>query len=358
MACKDKNSIRIRAKRGGRIVSLNVPANTGSRELEEIRSKLKLGLLNPKETLKVIPTFRQHAEAWLARADCGYSTLKKAKQILRDYLNPQFGSKQIDEITAVDIIDYVAALRTKMAAQSVGNVISVMSNVLKDAVIRGLIPFNPTSGVKRIKKKRDVQQDEPILCWSLTERDRFLSYLQDNNYKAFQVAAFVLFTGLRPAEVRGLLGDCIDWNACTITVKRQWCSKQSKLVDYTKGRRNRIVPIPKTILDLLRDRPHGPTDQLFPETTNSYGFVTLRPLMQAAGVQVVKFHGLRHTFASQLYEVTKDVILVRDILGHTNVATTNTYLHRLTSKVSGSTDGLLAGASFLSRPSMVVPIRR
>jgi integrase len=147
-------------------------------------------------------------------------------------------------------------------------------------------------------------------------------------------------------------------NASTITVKRQWCTKQNKLVNYTKGRRNRTVPIPRPILELMRDRPHGPSDQLFPETCNSYGHRVLRPLMEAASVLVVTFHGLRHTFASQLYEVTKDVLLVRDTLGHTNVATTNRYLHRLNSKVTGSTDGLLAGATFLNEPASVVPLRR
>jgi integrase len=80
--------------------------------------------------------------------------------------------------------------------------------------------------------------------------------------------------------------------------------------------------------------------------------------MEEAGMRVVTFHGLRHTFASQLYEVSKDVILVRDTLGHTNVATTNRYLHRLNNKVTGSTDGLLAGATFLNQPAQVVSIRR
>ena len=169
---------------------------------------------------------------------------------------------------------------------------------------------------------------------------------------------FTLFTGLRPGEVRGLLADCVDWNACTITVKRMWCTKRNRLAQYTKTRKTRVIPIPRVILDQLADKKGlAPDQQLFPETCNSYGWITLKPLMEAAGVRYVGFHGMRHNFASQLYEVTKDLLLVRDTLGHANIATTNRYVHRLNSKLTGSTDGLLAGASFLNTPASVIAIR-
>jgi hypothetical protein len=78
--------------------------------------------------------------------------------------------------------------------------------------------------------------------------------------------------------------------------------------------------------------------------------------MRAAGVRVIRMHDLRHTFASHLYAQTKDLLLVRDILGHRSIATTQVYLHKLAVPETGSTDCLVADATFLRTPAKVVSI--
>ena len=156
-------------------------------------------------------------------------------------------------------------------------------------------------------------------------------------------------------ELRGLLRDAVDFEAGMVKVHRQWCSKQNKLVPYTKTRQVRMVPVPREILGLLVEKKGLSMDaQLFPDITNAYGHNRLKPIMRAAGVREIRMHDLRHTFASHLYYECKDLLLVRDILGHKSIATTQVYLHSLSQPPKGSTDSLVKGAAFLRAPARVV----
>ena len=174
-----------------------------------------------------------------------------------------------------------------------------------EALVDDLITVNPCAGVKRLKKG----QRPELEVWTLEERDRFLDVLYREHFPIFQMCAVALFTGLRPAELRGRLRDAVDVERCQIRVHRQWCSKQNQLVPYTKTREARTVPIPRAILEYLGDKRSLPGDaQLFPFLCNAFGYMYLKPLshMMLQGASLAE---------------------VKELLGHRNLESTAIYLY-------------------------------
>lgn len=68
------------------------------------------------------------------------------------------------------------------------------------------------------------------------------------------------------------------------------------------------------------------SEQIFPEITNSYGKRVLQPLMKAAEVQCVRMHDLRHSFASHLLMRGRNIMEVKELLGHRKLESTMVYL--------------------------------
>jgi integrase len=356
MARLEKGRWRIQIMRNGRRLSQVLPGGTPKKVADDIERRMKLDYIDPAAMKKSCPTFRDFANDWLnevSSVEHSASHLKKNRQLVRDHLVPMIGKYPLNEVTAQHIVELQRFLMSKgYANQSIANVIATASSIFKEAILRCFASSNPASGLKRPRREQ-----RELLVWSLAERDRFLLKAQEQDHRAFLVAAFALTTGLRPMELRGLLRDAIDFDGCMVKVHRQWCSKQNKLVPYTKTREARTVPVPREILSLLADKRHlAMQHQIFPDITSSYGHMRLKPLMRAAGVREIRMHDLRHTFASHLYAQTKDLLLVKDILGHRSIATTQLYLHKLSTPPTGSTDCLVSDASFLKVPARVVSI--
>lgn len=130
------------------------------------------------------------------------------------------------------------------------------------------------------------------------------------------------------------------------------CTKQNKLVEYTKTRRARNVPVPRAILDLLADKRNlAPEAHIFSSLWNSYGHRKLKPLMRAAGVPEIKLHSFRHTYASHLLAAGVNVMQVKELLGHTKLDSTMKYLHLVDNNLSGITGRIVADAPYLSEPT-------
>lgn len=130
--------------------------------------------------------------------------------------------------------------------------------------------------------------------------------------------------GLRISEVRAL-------QPCDIDSKRNVI-----IVRGGKGNKDRVAPLPELLLANLRDywreaRPEGPW--LFPGTnpsrplskhaiTNAFN----RARFLAGLTRPIRFHSLRHAFATHLLEAGADILAIQALLGHANLSTSLAYL--------------------------------
>ena len=160
-----------------------------------------------------------------------------------------------------------------------------------------------------------------------TERQALLSAPRiqaPTGHRDLCMIALMLNTGLRASEVLHLRVRDIDWTSGQLMVREG------------KGKKDRTLWLNEVDLDLLRSwKVRRPAASEFLFTTLHGTLVKDRDLRamvkrraQKVGItKDVHPHMLRHTFATDLYRVTKDIRLVQKTLGHADLSTTMIYTH-------------------------------
>lgn len=154
----------------------------------------------------------------------------------------------------------------------------------------------------------------------------------EQNADLIRLAAYA---GLRRGELVALRWRDVDLAKRKITVRRSVSGGEELM--STKGRRFREIPIPdqaSTALKRLQRREEfvGPDDYVF---VNRYGRridgSALRRRFQrardAAGLEPLRFHDLRHTYGSLLVAGGVDLVSIKAVMGHSRITTTERYLH-------------------------------
>ena len=146
-------------------------------------------------------------------------------------------------------------------------------------------------------------------------------------------------TGLRRGEICGLMWTDFDAEKGTLTVRRTLHNKEGcgYYVGETKtGAGRRIIKLPPSTVQLLSERkrtsisqwifpnPIHPEDPIMPNS----GYTRMKKLLAEAGLPDMRFHDLRHTFATMSLEHGMDVKTLSAIIGHVSAKTTlNIYTH-------------------------------
>ncbi|RJP83631.1 MAG: site-specific integrase [Desulfobacteraceae bacterium] len=156
--------------------------------------------------------------------------------------------------------------------------------------------------------------------------------------KYYMLFKLAIFTGCRQGELLGLKWTDVLWTTSQIYIKRTfnkkaWYNPKTKtsirkidmgpsvLADLKQWQRE----CPKTELDLIfPNRDGGPMDQS--HMLNRFFF----PALKKAGIPRIRFHDLRHTFASLLIDQGENIKYIQTQLGHSTPSVTlNTYAHLL-----------------------------
>lgn len=250
---------------------------------------------------------------------------------LRDYLRflDERGIGDADEVDRATIAAYEADLSTRgYAATSIDRHMSVLKGFHRFLVREGCTQRNPTDTVP-LPKPPDRLPD----VLSIDQVDRLLLPPDDRQPVSLRDHAIleVLYgCGLRVSECSGLdLGDC--------------ALDEGYLFIVGKGGKERIAPISGTALEALRDyleharsdlaKPYAkPTSAVF---LNARGGRLTRQSIHAivakAGVTIgvadLHPHTLRHSFATHMLEGGADLRVIQEILGHSDISTTQVYTH-------------------------------
>lgn len=243
-----------------------------------------------------------------------------------------------------------------------GTVIHYHANIhkaLKYAVKMDLIPFNPADKVERPKKQRYIAD-----YYRQEELERLLEAPKDHPYSLLiQMTAFY---GLRRSEVLGLKWDAIDFERNTITIKHIVTNAKIDgkceivCADRAKTKSSlRSLPLVSNIREkLLALREQQKENRricgnCYSKKYDGYVFVdamgnifnprsvtaNFSKLLEQNGLRHIRFHDLRHTFASILINQDVPLLNVSTFLGHSDLSTTaNIYAHLDKSKKQESAD--------------------
>ena len=273
------------------------------------------------------------------------TTLNGYRRSLELHVKPYLGNKTLSKITAVDLRSLYRSLQETgrvhsrdgqspgLSARTVHGIHTTLHHALKTAMEQNLIPNNPAAEVDPPKFI-----GAPMKVLTEAQLDTFMAAIEkDEFWHDFFYTAVT--TGLRRGEICGLMWRDFDENAGTLKILRSVnVPKRGEMeIGETKterGRRTIRLP-PSTVQRLKERKKHAVSQWIFPEplapekpVRPSAAYYWMKVLLKEAGLPHIRFHDLRHTFATHALASGVDAKTLSGILGHTNASfTLDTYTH-------------------------------
>ena len=255
------------------------------------------------------------------------------------HIIPSVGKIPLSKLTQNDLQQFYAKLKrtgrkvnvelkgTGVSDRMVRSCHALCRSSLEKAVEEGLITRNPSIGCKLPPKKNGEMK-------VLTQNEivRLLNQAYDEGY--YEMFLLELTTGMRRGEILGLKWRDLNLETGELNIKRQLTTK-SISVPKTKST-IRTVLLPPDMLDLLQEmKKTAKYDWIFPspvkegEPRNPTAITKrFRIMLERAHCKHVRFHDLRHTFATMALENGMDVKTLSAMIGHVSSETTlNIYSH-------------------------------
>jgi integrase len=300
--------------------------------------RLYLKLQQAKTKAPDVPTFREIADCWERqhREEITERTWQNYTSHFKEILD-KHGDKQIQQITAMEIINHLTAAKAKGYSATVVNTIRSIYRMIFDyAIAHDLAQYNPVTSVRLPKGLKRGKRIAPT--------DTQIKMIFSNVDAPFGLfPMFLLCTGMRKSEALALTWDDVDLKNKEISV--------TKSIDYTIGAKpqikppkteagNRTVPIIDYLYDkLLEEYTHRTSNYIFPAQDSTRGgkgggMMTLRGYegawqryCEAAGFiengkPTITAHNLRHGTATLMFELGVDELTAQRILGHSRIEIT------------------------------------
>ena len=270
-------------------------------------------------------------------------TVQKYKCIIEVHLKPGLGDYSLGGLDTLTIQRfYNDQLYGRngwraIAPKTLKDLHGVLHSALQQAVDIGYIPRNPT---KACKIARVVNPEISVL--DSEQISDFLNVIKGNRFEILYIVT--LFTGMRRAEVCGLMWDCVDFQRGIITVKRQ----RQKDPDYagcfvlsdTKTGRGRVIKPAASVMELLKKQQVAQeqmkvnagsmwqehnfvfTNEVGEPVSPNTVYNTYKRLMASIGLPNSRMHDLRHSYAVASLMNGDDIKTVQENLGHTSASFT------------------------------------
>lgn len=316
-------------------------------KLEEYKKQLSLGSLPSDDKL----TLEQWYYTWLFDyriKDLKPKSFEKYEGIYRNYIkDTQLGRLKLRDLRATHLQKYYNDLMdsNKKPTSTIKSLNTRLKPCLAEAEKQGYIQKNYC---KLVTLPKDNTTRE-INVLTPEQQKSFIAALVDHELEMLFLTA--LSTGLRLGEILGLKWSDIDFNTGTLTVNRTLQrvteidrngNRESKVIEQLPKTKNsiRTIPIPKNILAKLKDykiqqsKNKLQIGELY--ANNDYVFCdklgyplddkkpnrNLKSILGKLGIAPLKFHGLRHTYATRLFEANVPSKTVQVLMGHYDISIT------------------------------------
>ncbi len=284
---------------------------------------------------------------------------------LRTHILPRLGDTPVADLDRPAIRRYLAELATRgVSAGNVRGVRAVLRLILGTAVDAGALAANPCMGLKVARPQGAEmhflthEQVEDLACAIITPALKSAGHGARPHRRTVRpelglLIRFAAYTGLRAGEIAGLRVGKIDFIRSSVEVSETATEVSGQFVyGPTKNYQRRSVPLPASIQDdlscYLRTRSLHRDDPVFtssdggPLRHNNFYRRQFKPAVVKAGLPpTVRFHDLRHTFASFLIAEGAHPRAIMERMGHSSVQVTlGTYGHVLPAIDERLTSGL------------------
>ena len=275
---------------------------------------------------------------------CKRSSVSAYMLTIKNIILPILGEYELEAVSSKEAESLKQDCEDKgLSKKTIQDVIICLKNILKVANILEVAETKTISvlwgtGNNEVKKQVEAYNKDQVrkLVASLEETPSFKNL----------GLLITIYSGMRIGEVCALQWKDIDLEEKVIRVNKSiqriyteedtmGKMKTELLISTPKTKSSqREIPIVQPLFKMMKDfakicRPDyfvcsGTTTPIEPRTYRSYYMKKIEEI----GLPRLKFHGLRHTFATQLIASKADVKTVSAILGHSDITTTlNTYVH-------------------------------
>lgn len=351
---------KLNGKRETKWRALGLPADTPKSKItrlfrvtvNEFEDELAEEINQRNKPASDIPVF-DYMVSWLltVKPNLQINTYNSYHSMVHSRVKRYFGPKRITvgSLTAKDIEAFYATIYEDGA---VGNTVihyhAVLRKAFQQAYKNELIAVNPFDRIERPKKNKfrgeSYSEEELRLLLNLSKGDSI--------YPALVLAGSL---GLRRSEALGVRWSRIDWESNSLLL-------DTKIVEYTENHKKvampveemknqssrRTLPLPSNVVEMLKlqkDLQALYKKQFKGSYNRKYeDYVCVNPLgelimpsyvtghfsdlLKKLGLRKIRFHDLRHTFASLLINKDTPLINVSNFLGHSDISTTaNIYAH-------------------------------
>ena len=337
---KGKWQFRIRSQKLGRYITVTGDTQTEARQLGRAKlAQLEQGQSIDAERLTVSDWYAQFIERH--RSTWRPTTLQNHVMVRKRYVRPHdLGRMKLAQVQRIHVERWLAWVQAHAAVtKAAGQYLKTLNGVFKDAVRHELLVKDPCQFVaaplvEKLVVRPPAMGDVDKLCRAAHAEGRYEVLL-------------ALHTGLRVGEVNGLCWSDIDFDKAMMHVHRQadqwpkrgWASLKTKSSVRT-------LPLDTTTLELLQTVKARQAERrmrlgstwidhglVFPNPTGDFATRSgysriMQRLCRNAGIERLRFHDLRHWYASIAISRGAPLTLVSRTLGHASVSiTADTYGH-------------------------------
>lgn len=263
------------------------------------------------------------------------STIRTDRGRIERHIKPLLGRMKVPDVTRADIkrflqdiangktsIDQKTSLRGRAIVTggkgTATRTVGLLGGIFTYAFDCGLIEINPVHGVKRFADRKGQrylsQQELSALGQALAEGEE-----SGLNSHALAILKLLVFTGARKGEIETLRWDAIDFPGCYL-----------RLADSKTGQK--AIPLNSGALEILsKIRRLDGSPFVFPAHRSDGHYEgtpkVWRIIRNMAGLNDVRLHDLRHSFASIAVSGGASLPIIGALLGHTDSTTTQRYAH-------------------------------
>ena len=318
------------------------------KKLEEYKKEMLLGTISSDDKITVSEWYY----TWLFDyriKDLKPKSFEKYEGIYRNYIkDSELGKIKLKDLRATHIQRYYNKLQNTKPISTIKGINTRLKPCLGEAEKQGYIQKNYCKMVTLPKdnNKKTIQV--------LTQQQQKLFIEAIKGHKLEMLFLIALGTGLRLGELLGLKWSDIDFNTGILTVNRTLSRVKNQItgkyeiIEQTPKTKNsnRTIPIPNDILNKLKEHKKNQSKQrLFVGEgyiNNNYVFTddignpiddkkpgrNLKSTLTKLNIEPIKFHALRHTYATRLFEANVPPKTVQVLMGHYDISITmDIYTH-------------------------------